>query len=828
MRLLFAHDHRFDRGPAGELYSAGTFPSSVWDRFLDHFEQVQVMARGGCAIADGARLARTDRERVQFDFLPNLGSFRQLLLGSPEAKQRMFSAVKSADAVVARLPSEIGLLAVKYARRLGKPFAVELVGCVWDSYRTHGSLEARLYAPLAYARTRAAVAAAPFVLYVTDRWLQQRYPSSRYSCSASNVALETMDEAGMCSRDLRLARLPEGHRPVLGTIGTLWTKYKGLQTAIDALAQLRSSGIDLTYRILGPGPSEEWKQLARERGVGDLVFFDGTLPAGAEVAEWLDHIDVYLQPSFTEGLPRGMIEAMSRGAACVGSSRGGIPELLPRERLHEAGDAAGLEQIIGRLAGDPSAIAKASQEDRQTARRFEAHLLAKRRSDFYARVRDHAERTQRLIRPNSSKKRKSDVHVDKVTCSNDAGLIPMSATGPPMKLLFAHDHRFLKGADGEFYTSGSFPAAAWERYRGHFDSVRVIARNGGKVSDPTRFARADADGVSFEFLPSLASARQLFFPSRELDKRMEAAVAESDAVVGRLPSEIGMLAIEHARRLNKPYATEVVGCAWDGLWNNGALSARIYAPLAFLRMRQQISAAPLALYVTTAWLQGRYPTKGGWETASNVVLTPMDSPGVARRESRLAELAAGERPVLGTIASLYVQSKGIQTALDALAKLRESGMELSYRVLGPGPVERWRKLADKLGVGDLVHFDGTRSAGEEVCKWLDGIDLYLQPSFQEGLPRGLIEAMSRGAACVGSTRGGIPELLPSDRQHQAGDAASLARIIRRLAEDPAAIAEASRFDRETSRQFDAELLRKRRSDFYARLRAEAEKRRSSR
>ena len=392
-----------------------------------------------------------------------------------------------------------------------------------------------------------------------------------------------------------------------------------------------------------------------------------------------------------------------------------------------------------------------------------------------------------------------------------------------MRLLFAHDHRFQRGPAGDLYTLGSFPASVWERYLEHFENLHVIARDGGAVSNDSRLARADREGVTFEFLPSLASPLQLMFPSREVDERMTAAVRAADAVVARVPSEIGLLALRHARRLGKPYAVEVVGCAWDGYLNLGGSAARLYAPLGFLRMRRAIAKAPLALYVTSAWLQNRYPTNGDWSSASNVYLVPMRAEEGDAREARLEALARGQRPVLGTVASLWVKSKGVQTALAALSQLRSSGLELTYRVLGSGPVEPWRRLAESLGVGDLVRFEGTRKAGEGVCRWLDGIDIYLQPSFQEGLPRGTIEAMSRGAACIGSSCGGIQELLPEDRMHRPGDVAGLASRIRALAEDPAAIAAASRADLQKSREFDPDELQARRREFYARLRAEADR-----
>jgi glycosyltransferase involved in cell wall biosynthesis len=300
---------------------------------------------------------------------------------------------------------------------------------------------------------------------------------------------------------------------------------------------------------------------------------------------------------------------------------------------------------------------------------------------------------------------------------------------------------------------------------------------------------------------------------------MEQAVRDADAVVARLPSEIGFLAVKHAKRLSKPYAVEVVACAWDALFNFGGLSGRLYAPLAFLRTKRAVAEAPQALYVTSSWLQGRYPTKGQAESASNVELEPVGQLALDKRRARLEAIAKGKRPVLGTIASLRTRAKGVQTAIAALSKLRRAGIELDYHLLGAGPVEPWRALAEKAGVADLVHFDGTRSAGEGVAEWLDGVDIYLQPSFQEGLPRSTIEAMSRGDACIGSTCGGIPELLPKDRLHKPGDVARLADCIRRLASDPAAIAEASSTDLATARQFDLDRLKGRRHDFFARLRA---------
>jgi glycosyltransferase involved in cell wall biosynthesis len=391
-----------------------------------------------------------------------------------------------------------------------------------------------------------------------------------------------------------------------------------------------------------------------------------------------------------------------------------------------------------------------------------------------------------------------------------------------MRLLFVHDHRFYRADDEAVFTSGSLPAAIWGRYLEHFETVRVVGRDGGPPPPDAKFARSSRPGVEFDLISGV-SYTQLIVGAEGIRERIRSAVADCDAAIVRLPSELGFLAAAECRRTGKPYAVEMVGCAWDAMRNHGSRSARLYAPLFFRRTLRALRRAPLTLYVTRRWLQQRYPTTGKAYGASDVEIAPISPEELAARETRLERIAAGEPPVLGTVASLRIRSKGIQTALAALEVLREDGIVLRYRVLGGGDSAPWAALAERHGVADLVAFDGIRPAGAGVAHWLDSIDVHLQPSFQEGLPRATVEAMSRGVACIGSTCGGIPELLPPERLHEPGDVAGLAERIRALATAPAALAEASRRDLESARDFQPDRLATTRSQFLAELRAAAER-----
>lgn len=387
-----------------------------------------------------------------------------------------------------------------------------------------------------------------------------------------------------------------------------------------------------------------------------------------------------------------------------------------------------------------------------------------------------------------------------------------------MNLLFVHDHRFQHDDSGVLYTVGSFPASIWQRYLDHFSKVRVLARKGGKKPQDSVLSPSSANDVSFCLVSPLSIVERLGYWIGNATKTIKKEVEAADAVVVRLPSDLGLLAANYAQKIGKPLMVETVGCAFDAYGHHGSVGSQLYAPIAFLRMRHAVWHAPFVLYVTNEWLQKRYPTRGETISASNVVIHPADAQQLELRRQRLKQLATGAHPVIGTIASLSTASKGIQTALASIASLQSRGIQLEYRILGAGDPTRWKKQAHSLGIDALVHFDGTRPAGAAVAAWLDGIDIYIQPSFQEGLPRGLLEAMSRGCVGVGSTAGGIPELLPNIRTHQPGESKVLAEILLRLFNSPNEVFIASDRDRQLTEFYYQSHLAAKRHTFFAKFR----------
>ncbi|MCO7622420.1 MULTISPECIES: glycosyltransferase family 4 protein [Pseudomonas] len=380
------------------------------------------------------------------------------------------------------------------------------------------------------------------------------------------------------------------------------------------------------------------------------------------------------------------------------------------------------------------------------------------------------------------------------------------------KVIFVHDH-FFKYKEGSYYSGGGLPAAIWQRYLSVFSCLTVVGRDGGELKESQAgYTLSSVPGVSFRLLPNVSNFKGLLLGNSLVRKVTKTLVSESDGIIARLPSRLGQLFIKEAIRQNKPYAVEVVGCAWGGLWDYGSWKGKLLAPFSAYTTKRMISRAPFALYVTEGFLQRRYPCKGITTFCSNVDIPPVSSDVL---ELRIKKIGCKKSPlVFGLIGNYSSKYKGIDVAIQALALASRRLPEWELQVLGAGDSSYYQEISEKLGVSDRVRFIGPKASGQPVYEWLDGIDIYLQPSFQEGLPRALIEAMSRGCPALATSIAGIPELLDSNEMVDAGAYNALSEKIASLASDKKNMSNLARRNFEKAQDYYRPVLTERRTEFY--------------
>jgi glycosyltransferase involved in cell wall biosynthesis len=290
-------------------------------------------------------------------------------------------------------------------------------------------------------------------------------------------------------------------------------------------------------------------------------------------------------------------------------------------------------------------------------------------------------------------------------------------------------------------------------------------------------------GVSFVGLAEKKHQLSVLAHYPNIRRQLRRLIAKVDAVIIRLPSNIGSMAVGIARGQNVPVMLEVVGCPYDALRHHGSFFGKALAPLASWQMRKQVAGASHVVYVTKEFLQSRYPTQGKSINCSDVIIYEQDQGILEQRQKRIQTWSSDGAIRLGLMGSLNVNYKGHEVALRSLKRLRAAGHRVSVEFVGPGNPERWERMTEQLDISRYVEFLGLLSRSQ-VEAWLIDIDIYLQPSKTEGLSRSIIEAMSYGCPVVSCQVGGIPELLDEDFLVKPDDADGLAERIAMLIENP--------------------------------------------
>ena len=387
------------------------------------------------------------------------------------------------------------------------------------------------------------------------------------------------------------------------------------------------------------------------------------------------------------------------------------------------------------------------------------------------------------------------------------------------RILITLAGRLVRGPDGHVYAPTSTLALPfWTRYRAVFDEVGVACRVMPADTVPASMLRADGDGVSFHDLPAFVGPWQYVAARRRVIEILRDVLDGYDAYCLRVPCWIGTLAYSELRRRCKVFGIEVVGDPWDSLAPGAvkSLTRPFVRRSARRELRRQCRDACAASYVTKEALQRSYPPGPGTFVTH---YSSIDLGSEAFAEAPRTECSNAHRLIfVGTLEVLY---KGQDVLIQALAQCQRADIKLS--VVGDGRCrEDLRSLAKSLGLAHRIEFTGMLPSSQDVRAALDNADLFVLPSRQEGLPRAMIEAMARGLPCIGSTVGGILELLPAEDTVEAGDVAGLARKIAEYLGDAERMARSSARNLQTARQYHADILNDRRRSFLHQLRRRSE------
>lgn len=375
-KLLFIHSNRFYRS-GKDVFSGGSFPAYIWDNYLPNFGSITVIGRNSNDLKDKVMLS-SGNPNVQFYLLDSFPPIWKAFCYFFSCAKRIKKVMNENDVIIVRLPSILGIIGGYIAYKNKKPFIVEQVGNARESLSSHKSKLSKLVGPLIHYSNKYIVKKAKYVIYVTEKKLQKDYPTQGKTVAISNVVLpyilskEAIDLERFFNEKIKIA-----------LVGGFEAKYKGqdiLLKAINTLPPSVKECIELFF--IGTGDYSWVIDLSKELKLDKHISFIGTKKAGKEVFDLLSQMSLYIQPSLTEGMPRGMLEAMSVGCPVLASRVGGIPDLIDEKYLHTPRDFEYLSNQIKELFLNRQLLVESSYISIDKAKKFQKERLAAKRYLF--------------------------------------------------------------------------------------------------------------------------------------------------------------------------------------------------------------------------------------------------------------------------------------------------------------------------------------------------------------------------------------------------------------------------------------------------------------
>jgi len=185
-----------------------------------------------------------------------------------------------------------------------------------------------------------------------NRLLNEKYPEKNVVKIPNGVDIKLFYSYDTKEKEKLRKSLELSDKKVFVYSGRL-TGGKGLETLVEAMKLVAESVPTAYLLLLGDGEiKDKLKEEAKFYSVSDKVCFKGNVD---NVSEFLNVSDFFVFPSYSEGLPNSLLEAMACGLPVIASRIGGVVDVVEDGRsgiLFEPGDVSGLASAMIRLIED--------------------------------------------------------------------------------------------------------------------------------------------------------------------------------------------------------------------------------------------------------------------------------------------------------------------------------------------------------------------------------------------------------------------------------------------------------------------------------------------
>lgn len=380
MRLLLSCDERVYY--YNSTYYVRTFGLTLFKRYLTVYSELTIVARVENIIkSDTSKYVPLPEKNIKIIPVSNFRGPFDFLKKMPSVLRVTRTRNLDYDVGIFRVPSTTAFLVARTFLYNKKTFGLEIVANPLDLMRTTNNLLSKFAYYMWHLFLKLLCKKAACISYVTKHSLQKVYVPKKQQYTISYSSVELNENFYYKPRSLNITK--DSFR-LLHIAHPIKTCHKGHIEAIDILKYVKYK-LKLRVKLYFGGDGDYvayLMQYARDKGVADDIVFLGFLTE-QEVMMHMLASDIFLFPSYSEGLPRVIIEALASGLPCVTSNVGGLPELVQDELLFNLKDLNKAGYSIFKLLTDSIFYSEISKENYYKSLEYQNDILNKKRKSFY-------------------------------------------------------------------------------------------------------------------------------------------------------------------------------------------------------------------------------------------------------------------------------------------------------------------------------------------------------------------------------------------------------------------------------------------------------------
>ncbi len=379
MKLLMTVEQRYKRTPDGKVWTADQHDYSMLSLYTEPFDHIKILSRVEDVDSVPDNYLRANGDNVKIVPIPHYRGMKDYLTKYFQVREAALNAITYEDVIIFRAPSLLADAIIPQLLKRNYPYGMFVTS---DPRITFGKGSMNnVLRPILRQRfinnLRKQCETAYATAYVTNSFLQQAYPCPEMMISISDVSIGE-------SVANEIQTLPDdGETLQIAFVGSLDQLYKAPDILIDSIRICVQKGHNIHLKLIGDGIyRQQVEEQVADSKLQNHVTMYGKLPGVEAVRAELEKSHLFVLPSRAEGLPRVMIEAMSCGLACIGTTVGGIPELLPKESLVPPNNAEALANKIEEFITNPDRMKTEAQQNLEVASEYTSHKLYIKRQKF--------------------------------------------------------------------------------------------------------------------------------------------------------------------------------------------------------------------------------------------------------------------------------------------------------------------------------------------------------------------------------------------------------------------------------------------------------------